>query len=106
LASRVRHGRDSGAELTAAVKSCGIGSAHDPSFFEVLLPPRTLIKYIDRWTACITRSSYRLPLPNTSGEGPVYPVGTDRIARYRAAATHCVPIERQELNAMRLAGQS
>lgn len=106
LASRIRQSRDSGADFTAAVKSCGVGSAHDPSFVEVLLPPKTLIKYLDRWTACIAKNGYKLPPPNTCGEGPAFPVGTDRISRYRAAATHCVSIETQELEAMRLAGQS
>jgi hypothetical protein len=106
LASRIRQSRDSGADFTAAVKSCGVGSAHAPSFVEVLLPPKTLIRYLDRWTACIAKNGYELAPPNTSGEGPVFPVGTDRISGYRAAATHCVSIERQELNAMRLAGQS
>jgi len=106
VASDIRQARDSGADFTAAVRSCGVGSAHGPSFVEVLLPRGTLIRDVDRWTTCIAKSGYKLPPANTSGEGPVFPVGTDRGSRYRASATHCVSIERQELTAMRRAGQS
>jgi hypothetical protein len=69
LASRIRQSRN----FTALVMSCGVGSAHSPSFVEVLLPPKTLIKYLDSWTACVARNGYKLPPPNTSGEGPAFP---------------------------------
>jgi hypothetical protein len=88
------------------VRSCGVNSAHGPSFVQVLLPPKTLIKYLDTWTACITKNGYKLPPPNISGEGPVFPVGTERVNKYRAAATHCVSIERRELSAVALAAHS
>ena len=105
LASRIRQRRDS-PNLMAAFRACGVGSAQGPSLDEVLLPGKTLMKYVDAWTACIARNGYRLPPPNTSGEGPVFPVGIARISKYRAAATHCLSIDRQQLTALRLAAQS
>jgi hypothetical protein len=36
----------------------------------------------------------------------VFPAGTDRVGKYRAAALHCMSIERQEIQALMLAERS
>jgi hypothetical protein len=105
LAARIRQASSSN-NFTAALRGCGVGSAHGPTLVEVLLPPKTLMKFLAAWTACIAKNGYNLPTPNVSGSGPVFAVGTDRVGRYRAAATHCASIERREVTAIRLAEQS
>ena len=105
LASLIRQEAGTGAPLTNALRVCGVGSAGGPSLAEVLLAPKRLLDYLDGWIACIAKHGYNLPRPNTSGHGPVFPSGIDRISQYRAAATHCVAIERHELSALRLAAR-
>jgi hypothetical protein len=61
---------------------------------------QTTIKLLTAYVSCVSKHGYNLPTPNTSGNGPVFPPGTGRIRKYRAAATNCVPIERAELRSM------
>ena len=64
------------------------------------------LRFLPAWISCIARNGYKLPTPDTTGKGPVFPAGTDRIGKYRAAALHCMSIERQEIQALMLAERS
>jgi hypothetical protein len=44
--------------------------------------------------ACVAKNGYRLPTPNTSGRGPVFPPSIQTDRRYRSAARNCVSIVR------------
>jgi len=63
-------------------------------------------KFLPGWIACVARNGYRLPTPNTSGGGTVFPTAIQRNSKYRAAAKHCVSIERREIQALTLAARS
>lgn len=81
LASRINNPK-----YTAILKDCGTPSK-----------PRLSAKTITifhAYTACVVKHGYKLPTPNTSGRGPVFPAGTDRIRRYRKAAAACVSLSR------------
>ena len=58
------------------------------------------------WITCVARNGYKLPTPNTSGTGTVFPAAIQRNYKYRAAAEHCVSIERREGHALMLAARS
>jgi hypothetical protein len=64
---------------------------------------RVTLKFLPAWIACIARNRYKLPTPNTSGTGPVFPAATQRNGKYRVAAKHCESIELRESHALRLA---
>jgi len=64
------------------------------------------LKFLPAWIACIAKHGYKLPTPNTSGKGPVFPAGTERISAYRTAAEHCQSIERQAIHALNVAVRS
>lgn len=106
MAARISQRGSSGADFIAAVRACGVGSPGGPSFAEVMLPPRTLVQYLDAWSACIAKNGYKLPTPNTTGQGPVFPIVTERISKYRAAATHCVSTEPAQISTIALAARS
>jgi hypothetical protein len=89
LASRIAQQ----AKSTPIMKDCLDATLRQPL-------SRTTIKLISAYVSCVSEHGYHLPTPNTSGKGPVFPPGTDRIRKYRAAATSCVPIERAELHSM------
>jgi hypothetical protein len=55
------------------------------------------IRILHEYIACVAKHGYKLPEPNTSGNGPVFPAGTDRVRRYRTAAASCVSLTRAEL---------
>ena len=87
LASRIHE-----ADYRAVLKDCGP-------------PPRlplsaTAITILHAYTACIAKHGYQLPTPNTSGNGPVFPAGTDRIRGYRTAAKSCTSISDAALRTM------
>ncbi len=67
---------------------------------------RVELKFLPAWIACIARNGYKLPTPNTSGTGPEFPIAIQRNSEYRAAAEHCMSIERRESNALLLAERS
>jgi hypothetical protein len=64
------------------------------------------LKFLPAWIACIARNGYKLPTPNSSGRGTVFPAAIQRNHKYRAAAEHCVSIERREGHALMLAQRS
>ena len=61
------------------------------------------LEFLPAWIACIARNGYKLPTPNTSGMGPVFPAAIQRNSTYRAAAERCMSIERRESSALMLA---
>jgi hypothetical protein len=67
---------------------------------------RVRLKFIPAWITCIARNGYKLPTPNTSGSGAVFPAAIQRNSKYRIAAEHCVSIERREGHALMLAARS
>ena len=67
---------------------------------------RVRLKFLPAWISCIARNGYKLPTPNTSGRGTVFPTAIQRNHKYRAAAEHCVSIERRESHALALAARS
>jgi hypothetical protein len=81
LASRIGNPR-----YTAVVKECGVARRPPLSAQTTAL--------LGSYTACVARHGYRLPAPDTTGRGPVFPAGTDQIARYRTAAAGCASITR------------
>lgn len=87
---------------TLAALTCA--TVRHPGFERVFFEIR--LRFLPAWIACIARNGYKLPTPNTSGKGPVFPAGTDRIGKYRAAGLHCMSIERQEVHALMLAERS
>lgn len=87
LASRIHN-----ADYRTVLKDCG-------------RPPRlplsaTAITILHAYTTCIAEHGYKLPTPNTSGNGPVFPAGTDRIRGYRTAAKSCISISDAALRTM------
>ena len=67
---------------------------------------RAELTFLPAWIACVARNGYKLPTPNTSGTGPAFPLAIQRNSKYRAAAEHCMSIERRESNALMLAERS
>jgi hypothetical protein len=67
---------------------------------------RVMLKFLPAWISCIARNGYKLPTPNTSGIGPVFPAALQRDDKYRAAAKHCESIELRESRALVLAERS
>lgn len=58
------------------------------------------ITILHEYIACVAKHGYKLPEPNTSGNGPVFPAGTDRVHRYRTAAASCVSLTRAGLRSI------
>ena len=85
LASRINNPK-----YAAVLKDCGADLPQPLGFGQPL--PRPAVKTIDVYVACVARNGYKLPTPNISGKGPVFPAGTDRISEYRVAAKNCVSI--------------
>jgi hypothetical protein len=85
FASRIKNPK-----FAAVLKDCGADVPHDLGFGQAF--PTPAVRTLDAYVACVARSGYKLPMPNTSGKGPVFPAGTDRISKYRAAAENCVSI--------------
>jgi hypothetical protein len=85
LASRIHNPR-----FAAVLKECGPDFPRGAGFGHPF--SKTAIKVLAAYVACVAKNGYRLPTPNTSGKGPVFPAGTDRILKYRAAARNCVSI--------------
>jgi hypothetical protein len=69
---------------TAALKDCD--APLKPSL------SRKTIKILHAYIACIAKHGYKLPTPNISGNGPLFPAGTERIHAYRTAAASCTSI--------------
>ena len=67
---------------------------------------RVMLKLLPAWIACIASNGYKLPTPNTSGTGPVFPAAIQWNGKYRAAAKHCESIELRESHALMLAARS
>jgi hypothetical protein len=55
---------------------------------------RTARKIIHAYVVCVAEHGYKLPVPNTSGNGPVFRAGTERILRYHTTARDCGSILR------------
>jgi hypothetical protein len=85
LASRIKNPK-----FAAVLKDCGADVPHDLGFGRPF--PTPAVRTLDAYVACVARNGYKLPTPNTSGKGPVFPAGTDRISKYQAAAENCVSI--------------
>jgi hypothetical protein len=49
---------------------------------------------LDAYAACVAKHGYKLPRPNVSGKGPVFPARTDHIRKYREASNSCMSIVR------------
>jgi len=67
---------------------------------------RVTLKFLPAWIACVARNGYKLPTPNTSARATVFPAAIQRNDKYRAAAEHCIAIERRENHALMLAPRS
>lgn len=93
LASRIDNPK-----YTTVLKDCGADFAHGAASGHPL--STTTVKILHAYIACVAKNGYKLPTPNTSGKGPVFPAGTDRIRKYRAAATNCVSIYQAEFRSM------
>lgn len=89
---------------TLAAVACDTGVALRPDVELRLL--KTRFTFLPAWVACIAKHGYKLRTPSTSGNGPVFPAGTERISAYRTAAEHCQSIERQAIHALNVAGRS
>jgi hypothetical protein len=87
IASRINNPK-----YTAVLKDCGTPRRGRLSAKSITI----LHEYI----ACVAKHGYKLPEPNTSGNGPVFPAGTDRVRRYRTAAASCVSLTRGELRSI------
>ena len=67
---------------------------------------RVTRKFLPAWITCIARNGYKLPTPNTSGTGSVFPAAIKQNYKYRSAAEHCVSIEQREGQALMVAAGS
>jgi hypothetical protein len=79
------------ARIKAQLRDCGARSVRTISGF---VPSGTAVKMLDAYVACVAKHGYKLPRPNVSGKGPVFPAGTDHIRKYRQASNSCLSIVR------------
>jgi hypothetical protein len=83
VASRIRNPR-----FAAAQQECAADIPHGGLFGYPF--SKTTIEVLDAYVACVAKNGYRLPTPNTSGNGPVFPpsIQTDPgIGRPRGTAS-------------------
>ncbi|HLH65206.1 MAG TPA: hypothetical protein VKV27_05845 [Solirubrobacteraceae bacterium] len=74
-------------KLRAALVACGAGRflARRPALAHAA---------VIRFAACVARHGYKLPAPNFSGSGPIYPASIARSARFQKAARPCASLLR------------
>jgi hypothetical protein len=76
-------GGANGAKLQAAFKACG---ANFPARRNgAAVPRQTIQKYV----TCVRQHGYKLPNPNFSGTGPVFPASIRSSAKFQSASRHC-----------------
>jgi len=76
-------GGANGAKLQAAFKACGANFPARRS--GAALPGQTIQKYV----TCVRQHGYKLPNPNFSGNGPVFPASIRSNAKFQAASRAC-----------------
>jgi hypothetical protein len=70
-------------KLQAALKACG---ANFPAGGR---RPALSNQAIQKYTACVRSHGYKLPKPNLSGRGPVFPSSVQSNAKFQTASKAC-----------------
>jgi len=71
-------------KLRAAFQACG-GTRAFPGRRRFALSHAAVIKFV----ACVNQHGYKLPAPNFSGKGPIFPASIEKNAKFQAAARAC-----------------
>ena len=77
-------------KYVAMLNGCGIHFVHGAGLGAPLSVNE--VRLLHGYIVCVARNGYKLPTPNTSGNAPVFPAGTDRVRRYKVAARGCVSL--------------
>jgi hypothetical protein len=74
--------RFSNPKMRAALQACGGGSFPRRRF----TPNKAAVT---KFVACVNQHGYKLPTPNFSGKGPIFPAAISRNKKFQAAARSC-----------------
>jgi hypothetical protein len=72
-------------KLAAAFKACGGATGFSGRRFSAAARKTQ----IDKFVTCVAQHGYKLPQPNLTGNGPVFPTKIESNAKFRSAARPC-----------------
>lgn len=77
-------------KLRAAIQACGGARFRGAGARRFALSHTAVLKFV----ACVNKHGYKLPIPNFSGKGSIFPAGIRRNAKFEKAARSCASLLR------------
>jgi hypothetical protein len=79
-------------KFRAALKACGVNFRVGAGRFN----PAARRAAINKFVSCVGQHGYKLPKPNFSGKGPVFPRNIESNAKFQAASKACASVLRPQ----------